>query len=369
MSGTTNSKPSMGKKQTVLHCVMQATLLLQHLKASTSLQCGKTGIFRAFSDMDSNLVRAPSLLVHQNYYRQCHGPIRRNNQTSKSRLHGMFSRSDIVKAAANRGKAEKKEHHVAPYLSKSWLSDAIDEAIHRQNLALESLELAIETKKQKYSSGDALHENSIGATRGLAQQDNSTNRIVSRQLELNQMINRLKDIQLELQNSKSKQSDLEEIRTKMIALGFGSILNQPMQSWKTKRMKENEFGRPLGFDGLIFYSPLGVPILVGRMKAHKDECMRNAAQGSDLWFQVEDYNGSRVLLRSSLLRGTKNSKLCLQMAADLAARYSIWGDDYDSVPVMYTDSRKVAKRGSKVGNMKQNKSLGRMFGNPSDVVI
>jgi hypothetical protein len=57
------------------------------------------------------------------------------------------------------------------------------------------------------------------------------------------------------------------------------------------------------------------------------------------------------------------------MAADLAARYSIWGDDYDSVPVMYTDSRKVAKRGSKVGNMKQNKSLGRMFGNPSAVVI
>jgi hypothetical protein len=55
------------------------------------------------------------------------------------------------------------------------------------------------------------------------------------------------------------------------------------------------------------------------------------------------------------------------MAADLAASYSTWGDEFDTVPVMYTDSRKVAKRGSKVGNMKQNKSLGTMYGRPEDV--
>ena len=96
------------------------------------------------------------------------------------------------------------------------------------------------------------------------------------------------------------------------------------------------------------------------MRAHKDDIMRNAAQGSDLWFQVEDYNGSRVLLRTSLMRGTTGSKQCRQMAADVAAKYSVWGEEHYSIPVMYTDSRKVAKRGSKFGSMKKNKSLGRI---------
>jgi predicted ribosome quality control (RQC) complex YloA/Tae2 family protein len=280
-----------------------------------------------------------------------------------------------MNALANRGKAEKKEH-VASYLSKSFLSVAIDEAIHRQNLALEALELAFEAKKGTESSIGVLPENPNCDDRTLVQQDHNTtlplskiDRMVPRRLELNQMIDRLKDLKTELEESKSTQLQLESIRTNMAGLGFGSILKQPMQSWKTKSKKEREFGIPLGFDGLVFYSPLGVPILVGRMNAHKDDIMRNAAQGSDLWFQVEDYNGSRVLLRSSLVRGTEGSKKCRQMAADIAARYSLWGEDYanGSIPVMYTDSRKFAKRGSKAGNMKQNKSLGRMFGRPQDV--
>mmetsp|Transcript_12216 Transcript_12216/g.15976 ORF Transcript_12216/g.15976 Transcript_12216/m.15976 type:complete len:374 (-) Transcript_12216:57-1178(-) len=363
----------MGNKQRIARLVIQATLTFQQLIFSSSFQCGHAGI-RAFSDW-RHLVRAPQL-AHQNYDRPCCISSFRNRHTSASRLHGIFSRSDVMNAAASRGKAEKKEQ-VASHLSKPFLSDAIDESIHRQNLALVAVELAIEANKLTERSIDILPENSNFDDGTLVQQDHhdttipvsKTDRMLPRRLELNQMIDRLKDLKSELEESRTTQLKFESIRTKMNGLGFGSILKQPMQSWKTKSKKERKFGVPLGFDGLVFYSPLGVPILVGRMKAHKDAIMRNAAQGADLWFQVEDYNGSRVLLRSSQVRGTKGSKKCQQMAADIAARYSSWGEyyAYDSIPVMYTDSRKVAKRGGKAGNMKQNKSLGRMFGRPQDV--
>jgi len=162
-----------------------------------------------------------------------------------------------------------------------------------------------------------------------------------------------------------------------------SILDRPKDSWKINTSAvtniDREFGRPRGFTGLVLYSPLGVPILVGKRKTQSDDVLRRIAQGSDLWFQVEDYDGSRVLLRTSLMRGTKNSKRCVQMAADIAAKYSVWGsttttttthrrmDAVRSVPVMYTDSKHVAKRGTKVGRMRKRKSLGRLMGRPSNV--
>ena len=158
-----------------------------------------------------------------------------------------------------------------------------------------------------------------------------------------------------------------------------SILDRPKDTWKIiaeRSSTTGEFGRPKEFAGLVFHSPLGVPILVGKSKAESDGILRRVSQGSDLWFQVEDYEGSRVLLRSSLVRGTKNSKMCIQMAADLAAYYSVWGRDhyhskndycFDTVPVMYTDSKHVAKRGTKVGRMRKRKSLGRLMGRPSSV--
>lgn len=153
-----------------------------------------------------------------------------------------------------------------------------------------------------------------------------------------------------------------------------SILDRPKESWKINTVAvskdSREFGRPRGFTGLVFYSPLGVPILVGKRKSQSDDVLRRIAQGADLWFQVEDYDGSRVLLRTSLVRGLKNSKRCVQMAADIAAKYSVWGTTATSapaVPVMYTDSKHVAKRGTKVGRMRKRKSLGRLMGRPSDV--
>jgi hypothetical protein len=60
----------------------------------------------------------------------------------------------------------------------------------------------------------------------------------------------------------------------------------------------------------------------------------------------------------------------MEMAADLAAYFSDsrpsanWETD---VQVMFTDSRHVAKRGTRVGQMKENKKLGMLWARPSRV--
>jgi predicted ribosome quality control (RQC) complex YloA/Tae2 family protein len=270
-----------------------------------------------------------------------------------------------MKYAAGRGVAKVKNNE-NPFLSKSFLLEVLDEALYRQTLALEALDRAIEKKNTMEDT--KLEESIVDDLKSDERRANhNPDRVGARKEELHDLSSKLHDLQDELSQSKASQKELERIKVRITDLGFASIFRQPTESWKTKQARDREFGRPLGFDGQVFYSPLGVPILVGRTNAHKDDIMRNAAQGNDLWFQVEDYNGSRVLLRTSMMRGTKDSKRCRQMAADLAAKHSIWGEEHASIPVMYTDSRKVAKRGSKVGQMKQNKSLGRILGNPRDV--
>merc|ERR1712028_169071 len=167
---------------------------------------------------------------------------------------------------------------------------------------------------------------------------------------------------------------------------YCSILDRPQELWKIHQNRnykngsknssnDNDYGRPRGFEGLVFQSPLGVPCLVGKRNCHKDETLRRVAQGADLWFQSKDYHGSRVLLRSSLVRGTKNSKRCLQFAADLAATYSALHSQHQhhehqregEILIMYTDSKNVAKRGGKVGTMKKKKSFGTIVGYPANV--
>jgi predicted ribosome quality control (RQC) complex YloA/Tae2 family protein len=297
----------------------------------------------------------------------CNPPTTVKNRMLQSKviLQGVLSRSDIVNYAAGHG-GGKGQNNENPFLSKSFLLEVLDEALYRQTLVLEALGREIE---KKYTAEGTLLEESImdDLKSDERRANHNLDRIGARKEEIQNLTSKLHDLQDDLSQIKASQNELERIKVLITDLGFASIFRQPTETWKTKQARDREFGRPLGFDGQVFYSPLGVPILVGRSNAHKDEVMRNAAQGNDLWFQVEDYNGSRVLLRTSLVRGTKDSKQCRQMAADLAAKHSIWGEDHDSIPVMYTDSRKVAKRGSKVGQMKQSKSLGRILGIPRNV--
>ena len=61
-----------------------------------------------------------------------------------------------------------------------------------------------------------------------------------------------------------------------------------------------------------------MPVLVGRQK-FSDELLRRVGRGTDLWFQVREGRGSRVLLRTSLCRElTRAPRECVEVAADLA---------------------------------------------------
>lgn len=177
------------------------------------------------------------------------------------------------------------------------------------------------------------------------------------------------------------------------------------------------WGRPKGFLGRVFASPAGVPILVSR-QSFSDEVMRQQSRASDLWMQVREGRGSRVMLwleyakratpanalppppqpplfdpgrapspaasgdwyASPPMRGcykgptrhyAAGSQQCLQMAADLAAYYSEHRQSdegfYGGAEVIFTDSRRVAARGARVGQMKDSKRLGVLRGVPEAV--
>lgn len=322
-------------------------------------------------------------------------------------LYGVLSRSIIAKHAIKKKKMKNNSKHTnndnnewknqastPQVLSKSYLLNAVGEALFCQNLALEAVNKEIkriaaypdsdETKNQTTetnNNNNLLDEEQVERIADTTSRSSvQTNSVSVRKRELNNSIAILEKLKIEIQrthlssttkSNSSKKDELDIIKQKISDLGFEFIFNQPMEVWKSRRnstkKRKGDFGRPQGFDGIIYYSNLGVPILVGKMGASRDDTLRRIAQGTDLWFQVEDYNGSRVLLRQSLIRGTKNSKKCRQAAADIAAKYSIQGECGEkSISVMYTDSRKVAKRGSKVGSMKKNKKLGRIFGHPED---
>ena len=57
----------------------------------------------------------------------------------------------------------------------------------------------------------------------------------------------------------------------------------------------------------------------------------------------------------------------MEMAADLASYFSDSRPSQDDVGVMWTDSRHVAKRGTRVGQLKDGKKLGIIWARPTRV--
>jgi hypothetical protein len=135
-----------------------------------------------------------------------------------------------------------------------------------------------------------------------------------------------------------------------------------------------------------------VPILVARA-AYSDALLRRVSGGTDLWFQVveapntqspypslnpsrslsphlrqlSEGRGSRVLLRTSMVRSlVRAPRECMETASDLAAFFSD-ARRADEAKVMYTDSRHVAKRGGRVGQLKEAKRLGVIWAKPARV--
>ena len=145
-------------------------------------------------------------------------------------------------------------------------------------------------------------------------------------------------------------------------------LADKLETFDADAAARDQFGRPSGFDGLVIASPRGVPVLVAR-RSFSDELLRRVGRGTDLWFQTKEGRGSRVLLRTSCVPSlSKSPRECVEFAADLAAYFGggARGGD-DAVEVMYTDSRRVAKRGSRVGQLKPNKRLGTVWARPGRV--
>ena len=145
-------------------------------------------------------------------------------------------------------------------------------------------------------------------------------------------------------------------------------LADKLETFDVDAAARNQFGRPAGFDGLVIASPRGVPVLVAR-RSFSDELLRRVGRGTDLWFQTKEGRGSRVLLRTSCVPSLSRSpRECVEFAADLAAYFGggARGGD-DAVEVMYTDSRRVAKRGSRVGQLKPKKRLGTVWARPGRV--
>jgi len=145
-------------------------------------------------------------------------------------------------------------------------------------------------------------------------------------------------------------------------------LADKLETFDVDAAARDQFGRPAGFDGLVIASPRGIPILVAR-RSFSDELLRRVGRGTDLWFQCVEGRGSRVLLRTSCVPSlSKSPRECVEFAADLAAHFGggARGGD-DAVEVMYTDSRRVAKRGSRVGQLKPKKRLGTVWARPDRV--
>mmetsp|Transcript_31134 Transcript_31134/g.41353 ORF Transcript_31134/g.41353 Transcript_31134/m.41353 type:complete len:381 (-) Transcript_31134:203-1345(-) len=367
---------------TTLVCVI---LTLTFLPASVSCFLSTTP--------SSLCVGIVPLSQQQPHFPMTQPPKRKKCNDSITTLYGVLSRSTILSSKERHNKQRPKKANVKNNnnnnipMTTDFLLRAIEEALYQQDKILQAL-----SKNEKRTT-QVKNDDSIISSSDVATTTSTANsRTVIRRNEVTTLKHKLLSLKqdaLALQNQDMKKKKAttitkEKVISSLQKLGFQSILQTHPNTWKSFRQqqqRQKEFGRPKGFTGRLFTSPAGVPILIGKegttsSSSHADETLRRISQGSDLWFQVYDYNGSRVLLRTSLKRGMKGSKGCMQMAANLAAYFSYSGggkydddddDDGEGVRVMYTDSKHVAKRGSKVGQMRRNKSLGFMMGYPLDV--
>ena len=181
-------------------------------------------------------------------------------------------------------------------------------------------------------------------------------RVIPKRLaECDEMQERLLRLRVELQD---RDADHDQVRDEMEALGLGSRL----ASFDVSAAALAQWGRPDGFAGLVVESPRGIPVLVAR-QAFSDPLLRRVSRGTDLWFQVAEGRGSRVLLRTSMRRDLARSpRECMEFAADLAAYFSDARHAPDGVAVMFTDSRHSAKRGGRAGQLKYSKRMGTITG-------
>ena len=177
---------------------------------------------------------------------------------------------------------------VPPVVSVEFLDGVTREALYRSSRILESL-------KEQEKRSDVVIQSKTG--------DSNITSLEARRFEIEDKMKKLRLVQRDIRDicrgESSHTSELEamqSVKSHLIDLGFQSLLSQGPDSWTHVkdlcRKSKDEFGRPADFDGLLFFSPRGVPILVGRKNAHSDDVLRRISQGSDLWFQGEYKSGA-----------------------------------------------------------------------------
>jgi predicted ribosome quality control (RQC) complex YloA/Tae2 family protein len=98
---------------------------------------------------------------------------------------------------------------------------------------------------------------------------------------------------------------------------------------------------------IIYYTPNGYEVLVGRNNRQNDQLTFRTAVDYDLWFHSQEIPGSHVLLR--LPPGAVPDEKDLQFVANVAAYYSR-ARESQQVPVVYTKPKHVYKpKGAKPG--------------------
>jgi predicted ribosome quality control (RQC) complex YloA/Tae2 family protein len=110
-----------------------------------------------------------------------------------------------------------------------------------------------------------------------------------------------------------------------------------------------------GWDGKVFRSKEGLPILVGRSKDENLELTFKIARGNDLWMHVRGKPGAHAVIP---LRSKRNASLeTLLDAAYLCIHYSN-GADWGKTEVDYTHKKHVKRiRDSSEASYVQNKTL------------
>lgn len=252
---------------------------------------------------------------------------------------------------------------------RRMLRGVLSEAMKAQERTREALEEQLKPRTSPSKTLDPEANEKL-----LVKAQRRAERVPSRIAEVEAFGEKLADLQQRLKEHSSREA-VASLRKDMETLGLGQRIETFDLGAYDAAAQTSRWGCPGDFDGLVVYSPLhGIPILISKQR-HSDAALRRVSRGADLWFQArgEGRGGSRVLLRTSMCRSLKKPpRECMEVAACFAAffsdsdrssshrRHFAASDDAEEEPVevIWTDSRHVAKRGGRVGQLKDAKKLG-----------
>ena len=254
---------------------------------------------------------------------------------------------------------------------RRMLRGVLSEAMKAQERTREALEEQLKPRTSPSKTLDPEANEKL-----LVKAQRRAERVPSRIAEVEAFGEKLADLQQRLKKHSSREA-VASLRKDMETLGLGQRIETFDLGAYDAAGQTSRWGCPGDFDGLVVYSPLhGIPILISKQR-HSDAALRRVSRGADLWFQArgEGRGGSRVLLRTSMCRSLKKPpRECMEVAACFAAFFSDYSDrsssrrrhfaarsgdaEEEPVEVIWTDSRHVAKRGGRVGQLKDAKKLG-----------